>query len=109
LAPLDPDWFYIKAAAVCRQIYINKSTTLGIGTLRSMFGKKKRGSVKSPRFTAAGGKVLRTIVKQLKAAKYLENKFVLRDGEKAPIGLSICTLGITELDKVASKIIKSRQ
>jgi ribosomal protein S19E (S16A) len=109
LAPLDADWFYNKAAAVCRKIYLNKTNTLGIQTLKAMFGKKKRGSVKSPKFTHAGGKVLREVVKQLKAAKYISNKFSVKDGETHSVGLHLTPLGITELDKVASKIIKSRQ
>ena len=109
MAPLDPDWFYTKSAAVCRTIYINKTNTLGIQTLKSMFGKKKRGSVKSPRFTTAGGKILREVVKQLKSAKYISNKFTVKDGETHSVGLHLTPLGITELDKVASKIIKSKQ
>ena len=74
-----------------------------------MFGKKKRGSVKSPRFTQAGGKILREVVKQLKAAKYVSNKFTVKDGETHSVGLHLTPLGITELDKVASKAIKSKQ
>jgi small subunit ribosomal protein S19e len=109
LAPLDPDWFYNKSAAVCRKIYINKTNTLGIQTLKAMFGKKKRGSVKSPRFTHAGGKVLREVVKQLRTAKYISNKFTVKDGESHSVGLHLTPLGITELDKVASKTIKSAQ
>ena len=74
-----------------------------------MFGKKKRGSVKSPKFTTAGGKILREVVKQLKVAKYISNKFTVRDGISHPVGLHLTPLGITELDKVASKTIKSAQ
>ena len=74
-----------------------------------MFGKKKRGSVRPPKFTAAGGKVLREVVKQLKSAKYVSNKFTVKDGETHTVGLHLTNLGITELDKVASKIVKSRQ
>jgi len=83
--------------------------TLGIGALKAMFGKKKRGSVKSPRFTTAGGKVLRQVIKQLKDAQYVANKKKLNNGVFQTIGLYLTPLGITELDKVASKIIKSRQ
>ena len=72
-----------------------------------MYGKKKRGSVKSPRFTHAGGKILREVVKQLKGSKYVANRFTMKDGETHSIGLYLTPLGITELDKVASKIVKS--
>jgi ribosomal protein S19E (S16A) len=73
-----------------------------------MFGMKKRGSVKAPKFARAGGRILREIVKQLKNSKYVANKFTLRNGESQSIGLHVTNLGITELDKVASKIIKSK-
>lgn len=72
-----------------------------------MYGKKKRGSVKSPRFTTAGGKILREIIRQLKANKYVASKYLVKDGESHSIGLHLTPLGITELDKVASKIVKS--
>jgi len=107
LAPLDSDWFYNKAAAVARRIYINKTNSLGIRTLRALFGKKKRGSVKAPKFALAGGKILREIIKQFKNSKYVANKFTIKDGENHTVGLHLTNLGITEMDKVASKIIKS--
>ena len=82
---------------------------MGVRTLRALFGKKKRGSVKSPRFSLAGGKILREIVTQLKKSKYVANKFTIKDGENHTVGLHLTNLGITELDKVASKIVKSGQ
>ena len=80
---------------------------MGIRTLRAAFGKNKRGSVKSPKFSLAGGKILREIVKQLKNSKYVANKFTIKDGENHTVGLHLTNLGITEMDKVASKIVKS--
>ena len=74
-----------------------------------MFGKKKRGSVKSPRFTAASGKILREIIKQLRANKYVSKKYVMKDGESHSVGLHLSPLGITELDKVAAKIVRSQK
>jgi ribosomal protein S19E (S16A) len=80
---------------------------LGIRTLRALLGKKKRGSVKAPKFALAGGKILREIIRQLKNSKYVANKFAVREGENFTVGLHMTPLGITELDKVASKIVKS--
>ena len=76
--------------------------------MRAAFGKNKRGSVASPKFALAGGKILREIVKQLKNSKYMANKFTIRDGENHTVGLHLTNLGITEMDKVASKIVKSQ-
>jgi ribosomal protein S19E (S16A) len=81
---------------------------LGVQTLKTLFGKKKRGSVRPPKFSTAGGKILREIVKQLKASKYIASRYTVKDGESHSVGLYLTPTGITELDKVASKIIKSK-
>jgi small subunit ribosomal protein S19e len=36
LAPYDPDWYYIRAAAIIRKIYLRPGT--GVGALRKRFG-----------------------------------------------------------------------
>jgi small subunit ribosomal protein S19e len=77
LSPNSADWFYTKAAAVARQIYLTKSKTLGVGTLKRMFGKKKRRGSQAPTFMEHSGKILRTIVKQLKNIEYLENRVLV--------------------------------
>ncbi len=47
LAPQDDDWIYIRAAALARKIYIRPHT--GVGTLKHLFGGKKRNGVVCPR------------------------------------------------------------
>ena len=39
--PINPDYIYYKAAAICRKLYLTKSKNLGVGSLRSMFSKNK--------------------------------------------------------------------
>ena len=53
-------------AAVVRQVYTSKSKTLGVGTFKRLFGMKKRRGAHPPTFMKHSGKILRTIVKQLK-------------------------------------------
>ena len=36
LAPYDPDWYHIRAAAIIRKIYLRPGT--GVGTLSGRFG-----------------------------------------------------------------------
>ena len=71
--PINPDYIYYRAAAICRKLYLTKSKNLGVGSLRSMFSKKQRRGSQPPRTFIAGGKIIRDLVIQLKGAKYLEN------------------------------------
>ncbi len=77
--------------------------SLGVGTLKSHFGKKKRRGVKPPKFTRASGKVIREVVTQLKKNGYVEN--YAAEGDKT-FGLVLTKQGRTELDKIATKAIK---
>lgn len=36
LAPLNPDWYYVRAASVARHIYLRKH--VGVGALQKMYG-----------------------------------------------------------------------
>jgi small subunit ribosomal protein S19e len=96
-------YLVITIAAICRAIYISKSTNVGIGTLKSHFGKKKRRGVKPPKFTKASGKIIREVVTQLKKNGYVEN--FATDNERT-LGLTLTKQGRTELDKIATKIVK---
>jgi ribosomal protein S19E (S16A) len=101
--------FYI-IAAVVRQIYISQSKALGVGTLKRMFGMRKRRGRQPPKFATASGKILRTIVKQLRDIGYVENRVLVseEDQKKRTLGLSMTKAGFTELDKVASRILRGK-
>lgn len=103
LAPSDPDWFYHKAAAISRQIYITKSKSLGVGSIKSRLGKKHRRGVNACVTSRAGGKIIRDIIGQLKANKYVEN-YASTEGNT--LGLLITKAGKSALDKVAATIKK---
>ncbi len=96
-------YILITIAAVCRAIYVAKSTNVGVGTLKSHFGKKKRRGVKPPKFTKAAGKVIREVLTQLKKNGYVEN--YATDNERT-LGLVLTKQGRTELDKIATRIVK---
>ncbi len=84
LAPLDPDWFYVRmgkilerliiltffTAAVARRIYLRGGN--GIGRLTKVYGgAKKRGS--RPRtFVNGSGAIIRSCVKQLEKLQVVE-------------------------------------
>merc|ERR1711976_915281 len=83
IVPIDNDWFFYKAAAIARQIYISRSQNIGVGSLKAFFGRKKRNGVRPPRFIRAGGKIIREIVHQLK------NACISKTGLKTKIQLTV--------------------
>ena len=101
--PINADYIYYKAAAICRKLYITKSKNLGVGSLRSMFSKKQRRGSQPPKTFRAGGKIIRDLVIQLKGAKYLEN---FGGEEETNHGLTLTKTGRSELDKIAAGIMK---
>ena len=104
VVPLDPDYMFYKAAAIARILYVTKSKSIGVGSLRSFFGKKMRRGVEPPKFMKAAGKIIREIVKQLKSNGYVENYGA--KGNSVTYGMVLTKQGRTELDKIASKVMK---
>merc|ERR1711924_421477 len=45
LAPYDEDWYFVRAAAIARKIYLRPGTGIG-GLCKSFGGKKRRGTLK---------------------------------------------------------------
>jgi len=70
LAPLDPDWFYVRMAAVARRVYLRGGN--GIGRLTKVYGgAKKRGS-RPKTFVNGSGSIIRACVKQLEKLQVIE-------------------------------------
>ena len=101
--PLNPDYIFYKAAAICRKLYVTKSKNVGVGSLRSMFSKKQRRGCQPPKTFRAGGKIIRELVIQLKNAGYIQN---YGGEEETNSGLFLTKTGRSELDKIASGLMK---
>ena len=104
--PINPDYIYYRAAAICRKLYLTKSKNLGVGSLRSMFSKKQRRGSQPPRTFIAGGKIIRDLVIQLKGKGYIDNYG--KGEEESDHGLHLTTTGRSELDKIASGLMKKK-
>ena len=102
--PINPDYIYYKAAAICRKLYVTKSKNIGVGSLRSMFSKKQRRGCQPPKTFRAGGKIIRELVKQLKDAGLVANYDKKED--ESNNGLFLTKNGRSELDKIASGLMK---
>ena len=101
--PINPDYIVYKAAAICRKLYVTKSKNIGDGSLRSMFSKKQRRGCQPPKTFRAGGKIIRELVIQLKTAGYIQN---YGGEEETNSGLHLTKTGRSELDKIASGLMK---
>ncbi|MES1911179.1 MAG: hypothetical protein MHM6MM_003658 [Cercozoa sp. M6MM] len=66
MPPIDPDWFYTRAAAIARRIYVRKDA--GVGTLAKVFGDVKRNGVRRNHHRDAARGLIRNILKQLETA-----------------------------------------
>lgn len=93
--PDNPDWWWIRAASVLRKVYLN--SPVGVQRLRTAYGDRKHRGVKPEEFRRAGGKIIRTILKEF------DN---LGLTEKSGNGRIITKKGQSYLDKIASDINK---
>eukprot|EP00192_Tetraselmis_astigmatica_P015148 CAMPEP_0117662272 /NCGR_PEP_ID=MMETSP0804-20121206/7968_1 /TAXON_ID=1074897 /ORGANISM="Tetraselmis astigmatica, Strain CCMP880" /LENGTH=151 /DNA_ID=CAMNT_0005469167 /DNA_START=105 /DNA_END=560 /DNA_ORIENTATION=- len=97
LAPYDPDWYYVRAAAIARRVYLRQG--LGVGALRTQFGSRNtnRGTRPEKHAKAAGG-VIRHILLQFEANNLMEKTTTAKGGRK------MTPSGQRDLDLIASRI-----
>ena len=67
LAPYDPDWFYVRTAALARHLYIRPDA--GVGAFKTVFGGRKRNGVRPAKSCQAGGSIIRKALQALEAMK----------------------------------------
>lgn len=84
------DWFYVRAAAVARHVYMRK--TVGVGRLRKTHGTAKNRGVRPSRHVDASGSVDRKIFQALEKIGVLE-----QDEDKG--GRRITQSGQRDLDR----------
>lgn len=70
LAPYDPDWFYVRMAALARQVYIRPGR--GVGAFRKVYGGRKRRGSKPSHFALASSSVIRYALRQLEKLEIIE-------------------------------------
>merc|ERR1712080_101031 len=96
MGPASDDWFYVRTAAIARQLYIHG--TIGVGRMSVMYGSTvNRGS--RPSHTRKGnGHIARAAMQQLEKMKLVC---------KAEKGRKLTSEGQRDMDRVASAIGKS--
>ena len=86
LPPMDVDWYYVRAAAIARKIYLRQGT--GIGALKKRFGGSYRRGAAPERHQDAAGGLIRTILLNLDDLNMTEKcekggRKVTRSGQQA--------------------------
>lgn len=94
--PLQKDWWFFRAAAILRKIYLNEP--VGVQRLRNAFGGRRRRGHKGAHQRKAGGKIIRLILQQLEKAGYVQKV------EKPKRGRIITPKGQRLLAKVAKAV-----
>jgi len=97
LAPLDPDWYYIRAASIARKIYLRQG--LGVGLMRRQYGGRKSRGTCPERFEKSAGGLIRHIMQSLEQLELVE-----KDTEGRKGGRRITGKGQQDLDLIASRL-----
>ncbi|MCS7145187.1 MAG: 30S ribosomal protein S19e [Nitrososphaerota archaeon] len=83
--PADPDWWYIRCAAILRKLYV-RGDGLGVSRLRKHYGGRHRMGHRNPHFAPGSGSVVRKALQQLEAAGLVEKtkkgRFLTRRGRE---------------------------
>ena len=111
LAPYESNWFFIRAAAIARKIYLAGSG-VGIETLREKFGANERNGTISSHHRKANAKIIRYSVKELEKMKLVDTLVKQVEDESGKMiqactkGRGISAKGRAEMDKIATQIYK---
>ncbi|KAF9777544.1 ribosomal protein S19e [Thelephora terrestris] len=97
LAPYDPDWYYVRAAAIARHIYLRKD--VGVGALKKLHGGRNRRGNRPSHHANASASVQRKICQSLEKIGVLEQtdnggRRISQDGQR-------------DLDRIATAVVEA--
>ncbi|KAJ2158526.1 Protein component of the small (40S) ribosomal subunit [Coemansia sp. RSA 552] len=98
LPPNNPDWFYVRAAAIARHMYV-RGRSVGIGALAKRLGDSKRRGSRPCHHADASTHVARKIVQGLEKLNILEKHV---DG-----GRKLTSAGQRDLDRISVQVAKA--
>ncbi len=100
-APMQPDWWHIRAASVLRKIYL--LGPVGTSKLRRKFGGRKNEGMAPENFYPSSGNHLRKMLQQFEKAGFA--KQVEKGAHK---GRVLTPKGQAFLDRIASEMLKEQ-
>lgn len=106
LPPQSQDWFYVRAAAIARHVYLRKS--VGVGRLRKVHGSTKNRGSRPSHHVDASGSVDRKVLQALEKLGVLEK--IDDDDEGAGRGgRRVTQSGMRDLDRIAQTAIEEEE
>jgi small subunit ribosomal protein S19e len=96
MPPEDPDWWFTRAAAVLRRVYVDGP--LGVERMRSFYGGNKNRGSRPNAFRKGSGSVLRKSLQQLEVAG-----LIIHD----KTGRRISPAGMKFLDNLSQEVLKN--
>lgn len=96
MPPEDPDWWFTRAAAVLRRVYVDGP--LGVERMRSFYGGNKNRGSRPNAFRKGSGSILRKSLQQLEAAG-----LIIHD----KTGRRISPEGMKFLDNLSQEVSKN--
>jgi small subunit ribosomal protein S19e len=96
MPPEDPDWWFTRAAAVLRRVYVDGP--LGVERMRSFYGGNKNRGSKPNAFRKGSGSILRKSLQQLEAAG-----LIIHD----KTGRRVSPEGMKFLDNLSAEVLKN--
>ncbi|KAL6245799.1 Protein component of the small (40S) ribosomal subunit [Rhinocladiella similis] len=107
LPPQSPDWFYVRAAAVARHVYLRKS--VGVGRLRKVHGSTKNRGSRPSHHVDASGSVDRKVMQSLEKLGILEKVDEDDEGSSGKGGRRITQAGMRDLDRIAQTAVEDEE
>ncbi|KAJ8315837.1 hypothetical protein KUTeg_006281 [Tegillarca granosa] len=94
LAPYDDDWYYTRAASVCRHLYIR--SPVGVGALIKIYSTRKRNGTAPSHLCKGIPSISRRVLQSLESLKLVE---------KDPNGgRRLTNQGRKDLDRIAAQV-----
>merc|ERR1712080_273064 len=70
MGPANDNWFYVRMAAIARQLYCKG--TLGVGTLSKIYGSSQNRGVRPSHYRKANGHIMRYALQELEKLKLVK-------------------------------------
>ncbi|GFH05838.1 ribosomal protein S19 component of cytosolic 80S ribosome and 40S small subunit [Haematococcus lacustris] len=96
LAPYDEDWYFVRAAAICRRLYNRPG--IGIGRFQTLFGGRMHRGAAPEKFSKSSGGLVRHIMQSLEEIGILEKCTSIKGGRK------LTASGQRDMDVIAGGI-----
>lgn len=93
--PENPDWWYVRTAALFRRVYIDGP--VGIGRLQTKYGGNKDRGTNPEKFRKGSGSIIRVALKQLEDAGYIKS---------TEEGRVVTPAGQSYLDNKSAELVK---